>query len=105
MADVKNPGNVTFDDTKPLLKIFDVSEKRLGRDNKGVLLRFTDRDTQTFAALTSKYSGKYLIVVASDDVMEMLHITAPIDDGYLGFKGPEEEPMAAYLRSKLFPNQ
>jgi len=85
----------------PLLVISSVRDVRLGRDNKGVLLGFTEADTKTFAELTTRFDQKYLVVAATDDTMEVIHITAPIEDGYLGFKHPEAAAMAEYLRRRF----
>ena len=85
----------------PLLVISSVRDLRLARDNKGVLLGFTEADTKIFAELTRRFNRKYLVVAATDDTMEMIHITAPIEDGYLGFKHPEADAMAEYLRRRF----
>jgi hypothetical protein len=39
--------------------------------------------------------------LATDDVMEVMHITAPIEDGHIGFKYPEAASMAEQLRRRL----
>jgi hypothetical protein len=65
------------------------------------MIGLTPSDTKKFAELTRRYNRRYLIVFGTDSVAEALHITAPIEDGDIGFKHPEEAPMAEYLRRRF----
>lgn len=91
----------TYDDKKPLLSVFAVRDLQLAKDNKGVLIGMNDGDSRTFSTLTHQYTGGLLILVTPDDSVEVLHITAPIDDGYLGFRHPQEDAIATYLRKRF----
>ena len=92
---------VTFDDKQPLLTVFAVRDLILAGDQKGVMLGLNDKDAITFAALTHKYNDQLLILKATDTAVEVMHITAPIEDGYIGFKHPESAALAEYLRRRF----
>jgi hypothetical protein len=84
----------------PLLVVWSLGNVQLARDNKGVLITLTPKDTKTFASITLRYG--YLIFDAGEGrPIEVLHITAPIIDGVIGFKHPEEATAAEYLRRRL----
>ena len=90
----------TADDEHPLLVVWALRDVRLANDDKGVLITLTPKDTKTFAAITRKYG--YLIFDAGEGrPIEVLHITAPITDGIIGFKHPDEAAAAEYLRRRL----
>jgi hypothetical protein len=89
----------TIDDN-PLLVVWAVRDLRLASDRKGVLITLTQRDTKAFAAITRKYG--YLVLDAGEDrPIEVMHITAPIIDGMIGFKHPDEAATAEYLRRRF----
>jgi hypothetical protein len=92
---------VTFELTQPLLVVSSVGELILARDNKGVLIRLNEKDAKIFAELTRKFEGRMLILKTSDDLFEVMRITAPIEDGYLGFKYPQQAAIAEYLRKRF----
>jgi hypothetical protein len=85
----------------PLLTVWSVRDLILARDGKGVMLGLTESDTKKFAELTRRFDKRYLIVAATDEIMEVLHITAPIEDGCVGFKHPAKAPIAEYLRRRF----
>ena len=88
------------DDEHPLLIVWALRDVRLARDDKGVLITLIPKDTKTFAAITRKYG--YLVFDAGEGrPIEVLHITAPITDGVIGFKPPEDAAAAEYLRRRL----
>jgi hypothetical protein len=87
-------------DEQPLLVIWVVRNLRLASDNKGVLITLTSKDAKIFAAITRKYG--YLVLDAGEGhPIEAMHITAPITDGILGFKHPDEAAAAEYLRRRF----
>jgi hypothetical protein len=92
---------VTFDDKHPLLVVRSVSDLRLARDEKGVLITLTSADTKKFAEITRKYDQGLLLFEADGRVLEAMHITAPIVNGIIGFKHPEEATVAEYLRRRF----
>jgi hypothetical protein len=87
------------DDEHPMLVVWRLRDVHLARDNKGVLMTLTPEDTKKFAMITSKYG--YLVFEGGDRPLEVLHITAPITDGIIGFKHPQEAAVAEYLRRRL----
>jgi hypothetical protein len=91
----------TFDPKRPLLAVSTVRDLILAHDNKGVMLGLNANDTKAFAAITRKYNGRLLILVTTDNLIEAMHITAPIEDGYLGFKHPDQGAIAEYLRMRF----
>ncbi|XHR30912.1 MAG: hypothetical protein ACFUZC_10175 [Chthoniobacteraceae bacterium] len=91
----------TWDDKCPLLAVFSVRDLILAKDQKGVMLGLNEKDTKAFAELTKKYTDKFLILKTSGGALEFMHITAPIIDGYIGFKYPESESVAEYFRRRF----
>ncbi len=87
------------DDEHPMLVVWKLRDVQLARDNKGVLMTLIPEDTKKFAAITSRYG--YLVFEGGDRPLQVLHITAPITDGVIGFKHPEEAAVAEYLRRRL----
>jgi hypothetical protein len=88
------------DDEHPLLTVWSLRDVRLASDDKGVLITLTPKDAKGFAAITQKYG--YLIFDAGEGrPIEVLHISAPITDGIIGFKHPDEAAAAEYLRRRL----
>jgi hypothetical protein len=88
-----------LDDKHPMLVVWKLRDVQLARDSKGVLMTLTPEDTKKFAAITSRYG--YLVFEGDDRPLQVLHITAPITDGIIGFKHPEEAAVADYLRRRL----
>jgi hypothetical protein len=93
--------DVTFDDKHPLLVVHSVSDLGLARDNKGVLITLTPADAKKFAEITRKYNGRLLLLEAEGQILEAMHIIAPITDGIIGFKHPDQASAAAYLRRRF----
>jgi DNA gyrase/topoisomerase IV subunit A len=91
----------TFDDKHPLLVIYSVSDLMLARDNKGVLITLTSDDAKKFAEISRKYNDALLLLEADGQVLQAMHITAPITDGIIGWKYPQEEQVAKYLRRRF----
>jgi hypothetical protein len=91
----------TFDDKLPLLVVYSVSDLVLARDNKGVLITLTPEDAKKFAAITRKHNDGLLLLEADGQVLQAMHISAPIADGIIGFKYPQEESVARYLRRRV----
>ena len=79
------------DDEHPLLVIWKLRDVELARDNKGVLMTLTPEDTRRFAAITRRF-GYLLFDTGEFRSIEVLHITAPITDGIIGFRDPKEAP-------------
>ena len=93
--------NITFDDKHPLLVVRSVSNLQLGRDGKSVLITLTPADAKKFADITRKYNQGLLLLEADGRVLEAMHVTAPIVNGIIGFKHPEEGAVAEYLRRRF----
>ena len=91
----------TFDDQHPLFVVSSVSDLLLARDKKGVLITLTPDDAKKFAAITRKYNDALLLLEADGQILQAMHITAPIVDGILGFKYPQDEQVAQYLRRRF----
>jgi len=87
-------------DEKALLVVWAVRDLRLATDDKGVLLTLTPKDTKTFAAITRKY-GHLVLDAGEGRPIEVMHVTAPITDGVIGFKHPDEAAAAEYLRRRF----
>lgn len=56
---------LTFDDKHPLLVVRSVSDLRLARDQKGVLITLTPTDTKKFAEITRKNYQSLLLLEAN----------------------------------------
>jgi len=92
---------LTFDAKHPLLVVRSVSDLRLARDQKSVLITLTSADRKKFTEITRKYDQGLLLLEATGRVLEAMHITAPVVDGIIGFKYPEEAAVAEYLRRRF----
>ena len=92
---------LTFDAKYPLLVVRSVSDLRLARDQKGVLITLTSADRKKFAEITRKYDQGLLLLEANGRVLEAMHITAPVVNGIIGFKHPEDATVAEYLRRRF----
>lgn len=95
------PAGVTFDDKHPLLVVRSVRDLRLARDGKGVLITLMSVDAGKFAEITRNYNQGLLLLEAENRVLEAMHVTAPITDGIIGFKYPDEAAVAEYLRRRF----
>ncbi len=95
------PAGLTFDAKYPLMVVSSVSDVRLARDRKGVIIVLTPVETQKFAAITRKYNQGLLLLEAQGRVLQVVQITAPITDGVLGFKYPDQADVAEYLRRRF----
>jgi hypothetical protein len=100
-ADSAVPVQLTFDAKHPLLVIRSVSDLRLARDQRGVLITLTSADTKKFAEITRKYDQGLLLLEANGRVLAAMQVTAPIVNGIIGFKHPEEAAVAEYLRRRF----
>jgi len=92
---------LTFDNKRPLLVVHSVSDLRLARDNKSVLITLTRADAKKFAEMTQKYNQGLLLFEAEGRVLEAMQITTPVVDGVLGFKYPDQAAVAEYLRRRF----
>jgi len=95
------PAGLTFDAKHPLLVVSSVSDVRLARDRKGVVIVLMPVETQKFAAITRKYNQGLLLLEAQGRVLQVVQITAPITDGVIGFKYPDQAEVAEYLRRRF----
>ena len=93
--------SVTFDEKHPLLVVRSLSDLRVAGDKKSVLITLTPADATKFADITRKYNDRLLLLEAGGKILEAMHITAPIVDGIIGFKHPEQGPVAEYLRRRF----
>ncbi len=94
-------GRASYDDRHPLMAIRDVQAAKLEADGKSVALSLTPKDTKKFAALTTSHLDGFLLLRATEDIIQVMHITGVISDGRLGFQSPTEENIAGYLRKRL----
>lgn len=92
---------LTFDEAQPLLVIRGVRDLRLANDRKGVQITLNAQDARTFAILTRKYRGNVLLLESKGRVLEALQITAPVDNGLISFKYPDDAAVAEYLRKRF----
>ena len=95
------PTGFTFDAKRPLLVVRSVSDLRLARDRKGVVIVLVPGDAQKFAAISRKYNQGLLLLEAEGRVLQGMQITAPITDGVIGFKYPDQADVAEYLRRRF----
>ncbi len=55
----------------------------LAQDNRNVLVRLNEKYTKTFVEPTKKAQGQILFLQCTDTAKGGMHITAPIEDGYM----------------------
>jgi hypothetical protein len=100
-AGIAGPTGFTFDARHPLVVISSVSDVRLDRDRKGVTIVLTPEDARKFAALTRKYNQGLLLLEAEGRVLEAMQVTAPVTDGVIVFKHPDDASAAEYVRRRF----
>ncbi|HWB60502.1 MAG TPA: hypothetical protein VG733_13485, partial [Chthoniobacteraceae bacterium] len=93
--------HVTFDRKHPLLTVFGVRGLVLARDKKSVMIFLNAHDTRAFASITHKYNAAVIFVLGGDDIIEAIHITAPIENGDIEFRHPTSAAFAEYLRRRF----
>src|SRR4029453_12933583 len=74
------PAGFTFDDKHPLLVVRSVSDVRLPRAGRGVLIILTPAEAQKCAGITRKYNQGLLLLEAENRVLAAMQIAAPITD-------------------------
>jgi hypothetical protein len=92
---------ISFDDKHPLLVIWAVGDLRLGPDRKAVLVILTNDDARKFSKLTRKYNQGVLVLEGDGRVLEVMQVTAPVDNGTLEFKYPDDAAVAEYVRKRF----
>ena len=58
-------------------------------------------DAQKLAAITRKYTQGLLLLETENRVLDAMCVTAPITDGIIVFKYPDEATVAEYLRRRF----
>jgi hypothetical protein len=99
-GNTKGP-EVTLDDKHPLLVVWSVRDVRLASDGKGVLLTLIEKDRKTFAAVTHNYNEGLLLLEGQGNILEAFQITAPVENGLLEFRYPDDAAVAQYLRRRF----
>lgn len=99
-ARVKNAemNQLSYDDKHPLLTIREIVAIHLAHDDKGILLVLKDDDAKALADITREYDGRPLMFKAVDGTVRPITINGPVENGRIGFKYPEAEPLAADYR-------
>ena len=91
----------TFDDRHPLLTVSSIRSISLRKDRRSVLVRLNDADARAFATLTRAFRNRLLLLEAGADAVEVMHVTAPIEDGFLTFDDQDNPAIAGYLRRRF----
>ena len=98
--DRTKPGpQVTFDAKHPLLVVSSVRDVR--RTSDGVVLTLNDKDAKTFSGLTRKMNQGLLVVEGEGNLLTVLHITEPLNNGVLVFKDADDPTVTKYLRRRF----
>jgi hypothetical protein len=92
---------ITVDREHPLLVVWSVRDVSLGRDGKSVLITLQPKDAKVFAAATQKYNHGLLLLEGDGRVLQAMYVTAPVLNGVIGFKYPDDEAAAEYLRRRF----
>jgi hypothetical protein len=93
--------HINFDNKRPLLVIRGVSDVRLDRERKGVLITLTREDARKFAQLTREYKQGMLLLEGEGRLLEALQISSPIENGVIEFKYPDDAEVATYVRKRF----
>ncbi len=96
-----NPGEVAFDGKRPLLTVRSVEDVKVDYEHSTITVALKEADRKSFAALTSQFTGRLLLLRGGDSAMEVMHITGEIGDGHLSFRRSEEAPIFAYLMRRF----
>ena len=97
----KGDAHIAYDNKRPLLVIQALSDVRLDRQQKGVLIVLTGADSKKLSQLTRQYKQKLLLLEGEGKILEVMHITSPVENGSLEFKYPDDEVVAEYVRKRF----
>jgi hypothetical protein len=89
------------DDKHPLLVVWKLFDVRLAHDYKGVQIVLTRDDARAFADITRGRLRYLLFDTGEPRSLEVLQIAAPVTDGVIDFKYPEDAAQAEYLRRRF----
>jgi hypothetical protein len=92
---------ITVDGEHPLLVVWSVRDLSLARDGKSVLITLQPKDAKLFAAATQKHNHGLLVLEADGRVLEAMYVTAPVLNGIMSFKHPDDAGVAEYLRRRF----
>ncbi|PYL09216.1 MAG: hypothetical protein DME33_04690 [Verrucomicrobia bacterium] len=94
--------NFTFDKQKPLLTITSVRQLFVHRNGRGVTIVLNERDRRRYAELTRRFTGRLLICVGAGDLVSIVQITAPMENGMIEFSDASGTgDIAKYLRRRF----
>jgi len=94
--------NFTFNQRKPLLTVTAVRQLIPSRDGRGVTIVLNEKDRQRYAELTRQFKGRMLICVAASDVISLVVVTSPTENGMIEFSDAHDTGhVAKYLRRRF----
>jgi hypothetical protein len=85
----------------PLLVVWSVRDLSLGRDGKSVLITLQPKDAKVFAAATQRYNHGLLVLEGDGRVLQAMYVTAPVLNGVMTFKDPDDAAVTEYLRRRF----
>jgi hypothetical protein len=92
---------LTVGGERPLLVVRSVRDLSLGRDGKSVLITLQPNDAKVFASATQKYNHGLLVLEGDGRVLQAMYVAAPVLNGVMSFKYPDEAAVAEYLRRRF----
>jgi hypothetical protein len=94
--------NFTFDAGKPLFTLTSVRQLIPHRDGRGVTIVLNEKDRKRYAELTRQFKGRLLICVGQSDVVGIVEITSPTENGMIEFSDARYTGnIAKYLRRRF----
>ena len=77
------------------------SVRDVRRTSDGVVVTLNNKDAKTFSGLTRKLNQGLLVVEGEGNLLTVLHVTEPLDNGVLVFKDADDATVTKYLRRRF----
>ena len=86
---------------RPLMVISAVADVRVSSDRKMVRLTMTPADARKFVGVTRQHPNELIILVGRGRALQAVQVGAPVTDGVLEFRYPQEALAADYLKKRF----
>ena len=86
---------------QPLMVISTAANVEIVSNGKAVRLTMTPADARKFANVTRQHPNQLLILVGRGRALQGVQVGAPITNGVLEFRYPQEELAADYVKKRF----
>ena len=92
---------VAFDENRPLLTVRSIRDVKADYEHSSVRVTLKGNDAKAFASLTREFTGRLLLLRATETAMEVMRITGPMENGKLSFDALKDAPLFDYLSERF----